>query len=59
MQQKDFSQDIQNTIKVLGEEKISCLTNLFIQAKGEPPQIAKKRYRADNPQQMQILDELE
>lgn len=55
----DFKEKIEETYEVLGKENISCLISLFNEIDGKPPCVNKKRYRANNPDQIPILDYLE
>jgi len=55
----DFKEEIKETYEVLGKENISCLISLFNEMDGKPPCVNKKRYRANNPDQISILDYLE
>jgi len=43
----------------LGEEKISCLDDIFKFLSGFPPEINRREYRKHNIDRMDILDELE
>lgn len=51
--------DTDLAIEILGEEKVSCIRKLFGALEGNPPQVGKQRYRADNVQDLEILDQLE
>lgn len=51
--------DTDQAIEILGEEKVSCLRKLFGALKGEPPQVPRQRYRADNADDIEILNQLE
>jgi hypothetical protein len=55
----DFLLNIKETSEVLGEENINCLINLFKEMDGKPPCVDKKRYRANYPEQIDILNYLE
>ena len=56
---KNYLQDIENTQKILGDDILECLKNIFIHLDGEPHRVEKKRYRANNPKHMALLDTLE
>jgi len=51
--------DTDAAIKLLGEDKVSCIRNLFDSLEGMPPQTQRKRYRADNKSVLEVLDHLE
>ncbi len=55
----DFATDIKETSEVLGKENINCLISLFNEIDGKPPRVNKKRYRANKPDQIPVLDYLE
>lgn len=55
----DFKEEIKETSEVLEKENINCLISLFNEIDGKPPCVNKKRYRANNPDQIPILDYLE
>ena len=55
----DFLSDIKETSEILGKENIDCLINLFKEIDGKPPCVEKKRYRANYPDQINILNYLE
>ena len=55
----DFKEEIKETCEVLGKENINCLISLFNETNGKPPCVNKKRYRANNPDQIPALDYLE
>lgn len=55
----DFSLYIKETSKMLGQENIDCLTNIFKEIDGQPPCVEKKRYRANYPIQIEALNYLE
>lgn len=54
-----ISSEIEKMSQILGKENIDCLTNLFEKMNGQPPRVNKKRYRADHPSQINILNYLE
>ena len=51
--------DIEKMSQILGKENIGCLINLFEEMSGLPPCVNKKRYRADHPSQIDVLNYLE
>tara|TARA_R110001592_G_scaffold27763_8_gene102670 strand:- start:7813 stop:8559 length:747 start_codon:yes stop_codon:yes gene_type:complete len=54
-----YDKQITKVIKVLGSDKIQCLRNLFDELQGTPPQVNKVKYRANHPEEMDILDSLD
>jgi hypothetical protein len=55
----NFLLDIKETSEILGKENIECLINLFNEMDGKPPCVEKKRYRANYPDQIDVLNYLE
>lgn len=55
----NYLQDIEKAKEILGNDILECLKNIFIHLDGEPPRVEKKRYRANNPKHMALLDTLE
>lgn len=45
--------------QTLGDKAIDVLTDLFRSSTGTPPQVVAARYRADHPQWLDVLDQLE
>jgi len=46
-------------IEILGEEKVGCVRDLFESLEGQPPEVLRLRYRADNKIVLELLDYLE
>ena len=55
----NYLQDIEKAKEILGNDILECLKNIFIHLDGEPPCVLAKRYRADNPHDMALLDALQ
>ena len=51
--------EIEQATKILGEERLECLREIFKDLKGTPPQLHKKRYRAEHYTRIETLDYLE
>lgn len=54
-----LKKECEKAARFIGKEKIACLQNLFESLQGQPPHIDKKRYRADHPSDIGVLDSLE
>ncbi len=55
----NYLQDIESAKEILGSDILECLKNIFIHLDSEPPRVEKKRYRANNPKHMVLLDTLQ
>jgi len=56
---ENYLQDIEKAKEILGNDILECLKNVFIHLDGEPPCVEKRRYRANNPSHMVLLDILQ